>query len=43
MHPAQEAGLSDHIWSTEEVIALLPKPMVKASTIEGLVLKALEV
>jgi hypothetical protein len=27
--PAQEAGLSDHIWSIEELTALLPKPIVK--------------
>ena len=32
--PAQEAGLSDHIWSVEELIAILPKPIVKTSTIE---------
>jgi IS1 family transposase len=32
--PAQEAGLSDHVWNIEELCALLPKPIVKASTIE---------
>lgn len=32
--PAQEAGLSEHVWSIEELIALLPKPVVKESTIE---------
>ncbi len=31
--PAMEAGLTDHVWSVEEVIALLPKPTVKPSTI----------
>ncbi len=32
--PAQEAGLSDHVWSVEELIALLPKPVVRTSRIE---------
>src|SRR5271165_3447941 len=32
--PAMEAGLSDHVWSLEELCALLPKPVVRASTIE---------
>jgi IS1 family transposase len=32
--PAQEAGLSDHVWNIEELIALLPKPVIRASTIE---------
>lgn len=32
--PAQEAGLSDHIWSVEELCALLPKPVVSSSKIE---------
>ncbi len=32
--PAIEAGLTDHVWSLEEVCALLPKPTVKASNIE---------
>jgi IS1 family transposase len=40
--PAMEAGLTDHVWSLEELCALLPKPVVKASSIEkNLVLKAL--
>jgi IS1 family transposase len=40
--PAMEAGLTDHIWTLEELIALLPKPVVKASMIEkNLVMKAL--
>jgi len=40
--PAQEAGLCDHIWTVGELIALLPKPAVKASTIErDLIAKAL--
>jgi hypothetical protein len=32
--PAMEAGLADHVWTFEELIALLPKPVVKASVIE---------
>jgi IS1 family transposase len=32
--PAMEAGLSDHIWGVEELIALLPKPVVRESQIE---------
>ncbi len=32
--PAMEAGLTDHVWTIEELCALLPKPVVKASTIE---------
>jgi hypothetical protein len=32
--PAQEAGLSNHVWSVEELIALMPKPVVRASMIE---------
>src|SRR6266705_3195756 len=31
--PAMEAGLTDHVWSLEELCALLPKPVVKRSTI----------
>jgi hypothetical protein len=32
--PAMEAGLADHVWSLEELCALLQKPAVRASTIE---------
>jgi IS1 family transposase len=40
--PAMEAKLTDHVWSLEELCALLPKPTVRASTIEGdLLAKAL--
>ena len=40
--PAMEAGLTDHVWSVEDVIALLPKPVVKPSTIgRDLIRKAL--
>jgi IS1 family transposase len=40
--PAMEAGLTDHVWTLEELCALLPKPVVKASLIEkNLVAKAL--
>jgi hypothetical protein len=33
--PAMEAGLSDHVWTLEELCTILPKPTVKASTIES--------
>jgi IS1 family transposase len=40
--PAMEAGLTDHVWSLEELCVLMPKPTVKASMIESeLVRKAL--
>lgn len=40
--PAMEAGLTDHVWSLEELCVLMPKPTVKTSTIEAeLVRKAL--
>lgn len=40
--PAMEAGLTDHVWNLEELCALLPKPVVKASMIEkALLAKAL--
>jgi len=40
--PAMEAGLTDHVWSLEELCVLMPKQTVKASTIESeLVRKAL--
>jgi IS1 family transposase len=40
--PAMESGLTDHVWNIDELIALLPKPIVKASAIEkNLLLKAL--
>lgn len=32
--PAMEAGLADHVWTVEELCALLPKPIVRISTIE---------
>ncbi len=32
--PAMEAGLTDHIWSLEELCALLPKHVASASKIE---------
>jgi IS1 family transposase len=31
--PAMEAQLADHVWSLEDLCALLPKPTVRASTI----------
>ena len=40
--PAMEAGLTDHIWGLAELIALLPKPVVKASGLDqAMVAKAL--
>jgi IS1 family transposase len=40
--PAMEAGISDHVWSLEELCALMPKPVVKESMIEkNLLTKAL--
>jgi hypothetical protein len=40
--PAMRAGLTDHVWTIEELCALLPKPVVKASSIEkNLLLSAL--
>src|SRR5215472_10652888 len=32
--PAMEAGLSNHVWDIEELIALLPKPVAADSIIE---------
>ncbi len=41
--PAMQAGISDHIWSLDELVSLLPKPVVRASTIErDLLTKALD-
>jgi IS1 family transposase len=41
--PAMEAGLTEHVWSLEEVCALLPKPTVSESKIsQKLVQAALE-
>jgi IS1 family transposase len=40
--PAMEAGLTNHVWTLEELCALLPKPIVRASKLESeLVTKAL--
>jgi IS1 family transposase len=40
--PAMEAGLTNHVWSLAELCALLPKPVVKASSIgKDLLSKAL--
>ncbi len=32
--PAMEAGIANHIWSVEELIALLPRPTVRPSQID---------
>ena len=37
--PAMEAGLSDHIWTLDEMCALLPKPTVSASKMEKVLLQ----
>lgn len=37
--PAMEAGLTDHVWGLEELIALMPKPVIKDSTIERTLLQ----
>ena len=40
--PAMEAGLSDHVWSIEELCDLLSKPESPAKRIDkGIILKAL--
>jgi hypothetical protein len=40
--PAMEAGISNHVWSIEELCALLPKSESGAKRIDkGLILKAL--
>jgi IS1 family transposase len=40
--PAMECGLSDHACSIEELVALLPKPIVSASTLDhDMILRAL--
>jgi len=40
--PAMESGLSNHVWSIEELCALLPKPVASKSKIESeLICKAL--
>jgi len=33
--PAMEAGLADHVWTMDELIALLPKPTVSKSRIDN--------
>ena len=27
--PAMEAGISDHVWSIEEIVRLVPEPVAK--------------
>jgi hypothetical protein len=40
--PAMEAGISDHVWSIEELCSLLPQPESAAKRIDkGLILEAL--
>jgi len=33
--PAMEAGIADHVWSVEDLIALLPKPIVRPTQIDN--------
>jgi len=33
--PAMEAGLADHVWTVDELIALLPPPVVSKSKIDN--------
>jgi len=33
--PAMEAGLANHVWTMDELIALLPKPTVSKSRIDN--------
>jgi hypothetical protein len=33
--PAMEAGLADHVWTMDDLIALLPKPTVSKSKIDN--------
>jgi len=41
--PAMEAGLSDHVWTLEELCALLPKPVSSATRLDKeLILKAID-
>jgi hypothetical protein len=37
--PAMQAGLTDHVWGIDELIALLPKPVVRESSIEREILQ----
>src|ERR1700747_3170719 len=39
--PAMEAGLTDHVWTLEELVALLPEKKPNAKADRELVLKAL--
>jgi hypothetical protein len=41
--PAMQAGLTDHVWTIEELCNLLPEPKAAKSTIEhDMILEALE-
>ena len=33
--PAMESGLADHVWSVEDLVALIPKPIVSPSQIDN--------
>ena len=32
--PAMEARLTDHVWSVEDLVALIPKPIVRPTTMD---------
>ncbi|MGA3197386.1 MAG: hypothetical protein ABSD39_20515, partial [Terriglobales bacterium] len=38
--PAMQAGLTDHVWSIEELCALMPKPSVGISKVEKRLLQS---
>jgi hypothetical protein len=33
--PAMEAQLTDHVWSVEDLVALIPKPVVRPTQIDN--------
>ncbi len=37
--PAMESGLASRVWSVEDLIALMPKPVVKTSKYDGEILR----
>ena len=38
--PAMEAKLTDHVWELEELIALIPKPVVRANLVDREILRS---
>jgi len=37
--PAMEAGIADHVWSIEELVALLPKPESAMRKVDAAILR----